>query len=145
MVSRESIGMMISGLGIVDTLILLDETYNNSGICGESSTFLGFAVDCGYVLQTSYSKIFGQPLSLFGFFFYISMFTMFFLYNQKRLYLSKFLLAGSIIGLLASVYFVYLQLSVIGLICLYCMGSALTSTLLFILMLSSFKIMSVLD
>lgn len=145
MVPRESIGMMISGLGIVDTIILLDETYNNSGICGESSTLLGFAVDCGYVLQTSYAKVFDQPLSLFGFLFYVTMFTMFFMYNKKRLYLSKFLLAGSVAGLLFSAYFVYLQLIVIDLICLYCMGSALTSTLLFILMLVSFKIMSTLD
>ena len=141
MLPRESIGMMISGLGIVDTLVLLDHTYNNSGICGESSTFLGFAVDCGYVLQTSYSKIFGLPLALYGFVFYLSMFTMFYLFNSRRIYLTKFLMAGSIVGLLASVYFIYLQLVVIGLICLYCMGSALTSILLFTLMILSYKIM----
>ena len=132
---RITIGSIISGLGIVDTIILLDETYNNSGICGESSEIFGYIIDCGHILTSAESKVFGAPLSLLGFVFYISMFILFNLFNENRLYISKLLIMGSVIGLLASSYFVYLQLIVLNRICLYCMGSALTSTSLFIFMI----------
>ena len=36
------------------------------------------------------------------------------------------------IGVLASIYFIYLQMYVIKALCVYCLGSALTSTLLFL-------------
>lgn len=138
--NRITIGSIISGIGILDTLILLDETYNQSGICGENSgSIFGTPIDCGYVLTTSESKILGIPLALLGFLFYIGIFTLFNLYNENRKQLSHILMTGTVVGLLASSYFVYLQFFVLKRVCLYCMGSATTSTLLFITMILSYK------
>ncbi len=142
MITRDTIGTILAGIGIFDTIILMDETYNNSGICGgDTSTLLGYPIDCGHILTSEYSKIMGIPLSLLGFIFYVTMFILFNMYSSKRTYISKLLLAGSVIGLLASIYFVYLQLFIINAICLYCMGSATTSTLIFITMITSYKIL----
>ncbi|MCY3410423.1 MAG: vitamin K epoxide reductase family protein [Candidatus Heimdallarchaeota archaeon] len=136
---REVIGIILSGIGIVDTLILMDATFNNSGVCEETTPILGYPVDCGYILTTEYAKVFTIPLSVWGFLFYLGMFILFNMYNEKRQYLSHPLLAGGITGFLASSYFVYLQLVIIEAICLYCMGSALTSTSIFILMILSYN------
>jgi uncharacterized membrane protein len=48
----------------------------------------------------------------------------------RRAVLTVFALSG--IGVLASAYYMYVQVFVIEALCVYCLGSALTSTLIFI-------------
>lgn len=73
-------------------------------------------------------------MALLGVFYYLTMLALAVTFLDRRdkrvLRLASWL---SIAGLVASVVFVALQLFVIEAVCLYCMGSALTSTLLFIL------------
>ena len=52
--------------------------------------------------------------------------------DTKSDWLKKFLAKFSVIGLLASVWFISLQLFVIKALCLYCLVSAFTSTVIFI-------------
>ena len=95
---------------------------------------------CGEVTTSEYSKIFGIPLALLGMLYYISvLITAFAYFDTKKKVLLKLLLPLTSAGILASAYFVYLQLFVIHAICQYCMLSAITSTLLFILAIISFK------
>lgn len=85
---------------------------------------------CDLVLRSSYSEIFGIPLAVIGVLYYLIMLVAFLVYNQKAKRIAS---ATSLVGFVASLYFVYIQLVVIGAICEYCMLSAVVSTLLFVL------------
>jgi len=89
---------------------------------------------CDVVTTSEYSEIFGIPVALLGALYYLTMSGLMLFWLDKRknstLRIASYL---SIAGLGASIYFVYIQLFVLQAICLYCMGSALSSTLIFIL------------
>ena len=89
---------------------------------------------CEAVLTSTYSEILGIPLSLFGAIYYLTILILSVLYLDKRN--STFLEITSkftAVGFITSIVLVYLQLYVIKAICQYCMISASTSTLLFLL------------
>ncbi|MHA2249854.1 MAG: vitamin K epoxide reductase family protein [Candidatus Kariarchaeaceae archaeon] len=133
---------LLSAVGIFDSLYLVNDHYNNSGVCvGESETILGYTIDCGSVITSSYSKILGIPVALIGFFYYLTVFLLIYLkpqlnlklksyHEQITINLSIFVIVS--LGLLFSFYFVYIQLFELELICVYCMLSAITTTCLFI-------------
>ncbi|MBT4153099.1 MAG: vitamin K epoxide reductase family protein [Candidatus Magasanikbacteria bacterium] len=95
---------------------------------------------CDEVTTSEYSTVLGIPVALGGAFFYLTMLLLSIMTLESKQHL-PLKLAGylSPAGFLASVWFVYLQLYVIEAICLYCMGSAITSTLLFILGMYALK------
>lgn len=113
--------------------------------------FLGSPVTCSIlqgceeVTTSQYATILGIPVALLGSIFYLSLMMLTGLYFQTK---HKFLLLTinliTVIGFLASLRFVYLQIFVLKSICIFCMGSAITSTALFILTLISLKKKSVL-
>ncbi len=89
---------------------------------------------CQVVTTSSYSEIFGIPVALLGALYYLTMFGMLFIAvdkkNERLLRLAgKFTLAG----FLFSLWFVFAQIFLIHAICQWCMGSAITSTVLFVL------------
>lgn len=102
---------------------------------------------CEEVMTSQYSVIGGIPVALLGAIYYFAIFALIILYLSRKRYSSsivgdsttqkndegliKMVARLTIIGMLASLWFVYLQLFVIKAICLYCMFSALTSSLLF--------------
>lgn len=109
--------------------------------------FLGTPINCSLlngceqVTNSPYSILFGFiPLALAGALYYLTVLIMTGLYiqTQNRLFF-HIACALTIIGFTISAYLVYLQLFVIGAICLYCMGSATSSTILFITGLTSLK------
>lgn len=88
---------------------------------------------CEVVTTSEYSIVGGVPVALLGALFYLSVFLFTFLYFDSQN--PKFLVLAALLtpfGFIASVLFVYIQLFVLGAICVYCMGSAVTSTLLFV-------------
>lgn len=89
---------------------------------------------CSDVLNSPYAKMFGFPLAYLGVMFYIGMFilSIYVLANRNKLCL-KLLTLGGLTGFLMSLYFVYIQFFEIYSICQYCMLSAISSTLIFIL------------
>ncbi len=95
---------------------------------------------CEQVTTSHYSLVFGQPVALAGALYYLSVLilTAIYLENKNKLF---FLLANilTLFGFLVSARFVYLQIFVIKALCIYCMVSASTSTLLFGLSLFSLK------
>lgn len=91
-------------------------------------------VGCEEVANSKYSEIGEIPLALLGVLYYLFIFIITLVYfDTGSKLVKKYLPYATIIGFLVSLYLVYLQLFVIGAICIYCMGSALTSTIIFIL------------
>ncbi len=123
------LAIFLSLLGLLDASFLTYEHFAHVGI--PCPVTLG---DCDQVLQSSYSTMFGVPLALIGVMQYalegIALIGI--VITNKKLFKYTALILSAI-GLGASLYFVFLQLFVIGAICIYCMGSAFISTLLFII------------
>jgi len=120
--------LLVSMIGVIDSAYL---TYSHL-VGGDAGCFL--VEGCDLVLTSPYSEVFGIPVALFGLLFYTGIFFGFLFYNFKRgERLLKLLSYSTALGLLASIWFVYLQMFVIKAYCTYCLLSAITSTILFIL------------
>ena len=119
--------LIVSFVGFLDATYLTIEHYR--GVIPPCTILAG----CGNVTTSKFALIAGVPVALLGAIYYLSIFILSVLYlDCKKKSFLQLTAKLTIIGFLASAYFVYLQLFVIGYICLYCMFSAATSTLLFI-------------
>lgn len=89
---------------------------------------------CDVVTTSKYSEVFGIPVALGGAFFYLTMFilTILHLDTKKETFL-RFAAMITPAGLLASIYFVFVMAVLLEAWCLYCLGSAASSTTLFVL------------
>lgn len=86
------------------------------------------------VLSSDWSYLFGIPTALYGAGYYLTVIAIGLLWYTTRLpQIERVFLPLSVVGISASVVFVYLQLFVIEAICPFCMISAGTTTLLFII------------
>jgi uncharacterized membrane protein len=119
---------------ILGTIGFADATYLTT------QHFLGAPVACSIlkgceqVTTSPYSVIFGIPVALLGSIYYLTILILSVIYlDSRKINILNFIAKITPLGFLASLYFVYLQIFVIKAICLYCMGSAATSTILFIL------------
>lgn len=133
----------IAYIGFLDAMYLTAEHYSGAGLT--CVIFKG----CDQVASSSYSEMFGLPVALYGVLYYLGILFVSLLYLDlsrdhvrpldakiiriTKLLSPKFWPFYTLIGFVMSVRFVYLQLFVIKAICTYCMFSALTSTLLFVL------------
>ncbi len=126
--------LAVSFIGFIDASYLTVSHYTGADLnCNLTD-------GCGQVTSSEYSVIFGIPLALLGLFYYLSVFILSFLYlDIKKPEIFDFIRPLTVAGVLASAWFVYLQIYVIEAICQYCMLSALTSTILFILAMVSLK------
>jgi uncharacterized membrane protein len=124
---------VVSGLGFLDAAYLTVEHYvNKIPPCSIGS--------CEAVLTSSYATVAGIPVALGGTIYYFAFLVLLLLYVdlKKEKYL-RIALASSVFGFGASIYFFILQAFVLHAFCLYCMGSALTSTTLFVTAIVIFK------
>lgn len=88
---------------------------------------------CETVLTSVYASIYGFPLAGLGALYYISLLALFALYiKYKKASITHLIMVATTGGFLVSLSLIYLQLFVIESICLYCMVSAATSTILFV-------------
>ena len=126
--------LVISFLGFLDATYLAVEHYR--GVIPPCGILKG----CEEVTTSAYSQVFGIPVALGGSIFYLLIFILSVLRfereNDKFLRFAAYLTP---LGLLASLWFLYLQLFVIKAICIYCVFSVLTSATLFILSLILIK------
>jgi dihydroorotate dehydrogenase len=116
-------------IGFLDATYLTIEHYSNAI---PPCTIHSILSDCGRVLRSPYALIGPIPLAVIG----MVQYSLLFVWVIKRH--ARLAILQSIIGFLASVYFVYLQLFVIRAICLYCFVSALVSTLIFVICITLF-------
>lgn len=126
--------LLLSLSGLIDSAYLTWEHYNNVIPPCTINRFLPILSNCGEVLRSSYSVIFGIPLALTGIIQYglISIIVLLIIY-KKNLLFCFWLICQAFIGALASLYFMYLQIIVIKSICFYCTLSAFISFTIFFL------------
>lgn len=88
---------------------------------------------CDTVSKSPYSVLFGVPLSAWGVIFYLGIGFLAILYiDTKNLLVAKLIPFATTLGFLSSLYFIYVQKFLIGAFCIYCILSAIVSTLLFV-------------
>jgi len=118
--------------GIIDAGYLTYEHYQQVIPPCTVNRLLPVASDCGRVLRSSYSVMFGIPLALAGVFQYSVLFVILIAYLVYRKKVFAFwLIIQSIIGVIFSAYFMYIQLGVLKSICIYCTYSAIISFSIF--------------
>lgn len=122
--------MLLILAGILDATYLTWEHYSQTIPPCSTSIF----VDCGKVLGSKYSVVFGIPLALFGLLHYTVMLLLTIAsFTSEKLLFRRLLFLSTAIGILVSAYLVYLQLGILYAICLYCMASAIISLCVYVL------------
>lgn len=125
----------ISSTWIIVALIgFIDATYLTIQHFQGQDVACSLVHGCNVVLTSSYSMIGSVPVALLGAGYYLVMLLGMVLYvDRKHIRVAASLGIISITGVLASAWFVYVQAVLLKSFCQYCLLSALTSTLLFIL------------
>src|SRR5262249_38839795 len=84
------------------------------------------------VVNSPYSRVFGMPMSYFGFVYYLFMFGLAarLAYEPAANSMRFRAVLYAALGAISSVYFIYLQVGPIAAICSYCLIAAVTSFLL---------------
>lgn len=119
--------LVVALLGFIDATYLTIEHYQ--GRVPPCSITAG----CEAVLTSSYAVIAGVPVSLTGSIFYFLVLAgVFFFWESKKTAPLKWALLLTVPAFLASLWFVFVQVFIIHSYCAYCLGSALTSTILFV-------------
>ena len=113
------------GLGIA-TYIMINEVRGELVACGREG-------GCETVLNSRYAEIFGVPLYYFGVIGYISILAATLLSGDRGRLLGFVL---SFFGFGVSAYLTFLQYVVIESICVWCRGSAIAMTALFLICLA---------
>jgi uncharacterized membrane protein len=113
-------------IGFVDSAYLTIEHYMNAiPPCAVG--------DCELVLTSAYASIGPFPVALLGAIFYFTICGLLFAYfDTKHHWPLNVALFATVIGFAAELWFVFLQLFVIQAICQYCMVSAVTAIVLFV-------------
>ncbi len=118
--------LIIGFIGFLDSTYLTVQHYR--GESPKCAIFTG----CATVASSKYATVGPIPLSLLGSLYYFAIFILSIAYfdtrKEKIIILISYL---TIAGFIASIYFVYLQIFTIKALCLYCIISAASSTLLF--------------
>lgn len=118
----------VSFAGFLDASYLTVKHFTNTAIpCSLTH-------GCEIVTNSVYSDVFGIPVALLGALFYLTVFLGIFaaLESGSRTLL-RLAARLTIAGVLSSAWFVFVQLVLLHAICQWCMASALTSTVLFVL------------
>jgi len=126
--------IILSLIGFTDAAFLLAKRISGTPIpCFITS-------GCDTVSKSPYSVMFGVPLSAWGMLFYLGIGFLALLYmDTKNLIVAKLLPLATTLGFLSSAYFIYIQKFKIGSFCIYCILSAIVSTVLFALGVMVYK------
>ncbi len=117
--------LIVALIGFADAAYLTIEHYKNAippcSITG----------GCEQVLTSAYSTMAGIPVSLLGCIYYLIIaIGLFAFLESKNHEVLKVTLLLTALGLIASLWFLILQIFVIHAFCAYCLGSVATSTIL---------------
>jgi uncharacterized membrane protein len=126
-----TLAMILTIMGIIDSLYLFNiKLTQNEALCMPG---IG---DCWSVNLSSYSEVWGTPISLLGAIAYLVLFIL--LWQEDKLPIltnfSPLLLFGmTLAGFLYSIYLTYIEIAVLHAICPFCVISAIIMTCLFII------------
>ena len=117
--------------GFVDASYLVwIKISQNKALC-----FIG-AGDCFSVNNSKYSEWFGIPVALFGALAYLTIFTTLFFERRNDFFEengSLLVFGLTLVGVIYSVYLTYIEIAVLRTICPFCVISAITMFLTFVL------------
>lgn len=126
--------ILLSLFGIADAVYLTFEHYQQVIPPCTVNRLLPIASDCGKVLRSSYSVVFGIPLAAFGIIQYsFLLIALICLMIYRKKIFAYWLILQSLNGAIFSLFFMYIQIVILKSICLYCTLSALISFLIFFL------------
>lgn len=126
--------MLILGFLLTSFVGFLDSTYLTARHYFGIPLNCPLLEDCEKVTTSQYATLGNVPVALLGTIYYLLIFLSVVLYlDTKRGGFLQFASYSTVIGFLASLWFLYLQFFVIKAICFYCLVSVATSTLLFLL------------
>lgn len=129
--------LLVAFLGFCDASYLTIQHFR--GVAPNCNIIVG----CDIVAGSAYSVIFNVPVALLGAIYYTLIIILTIQYlESKNLNIFKYLIPLTGAGLIASVWFTYLQIFVIKALCIWCLGSTFSSTTLFILGLITAKIIN---
>lgn len=118
---------------IVSLLGFTDSTYLAIKKLTGSPVTCTIVHGCETVTSSVYSEIFGIPVALLGSFFYLTILLVTVLYiDRKQEHILRRAAHLTWIGLGASAYFIFVQAVLLQAWCIYCIGSAISSSLLFV-------------
>lgn len=121
--------LVLAFFGIADSAYLTQSELSGTPLLCNVQNLSG----CNTVASSQYSRIFGIPLSELGILFYSLIFILaaleLVIFDQL---VRRALQVLSLIGVIASLYFTYLQMFIIGAFCIYCLASAVIALFIFI-------------
>lgn len=122
--------LVFAFFGLADSAYLTQHELSGAPLLCNIQNFSG----CNIVAASQYSHIFGIPLAEFGVLFYSIIFVLaaleLVIFDQL---LRRVLQGMSLIGVLSSLYFTFIQMFVIDAFCIYCLVSAFITFFIFIL------------
>ena len=117
--------MIVAALALAGIFISIYLTLYKLGVIGELSCSFG---SCETVNTSRWSVVLGLPVAAWGLLFYLDVFGVALLGTMPRWenepVISIILVAEAAIGVLFSAWLTYLELAVIGAICIWCVTSA---------------------
>jgi len=117
----------VAAVGFVDAAYLAAKHFSGGPI--PCSLLNG----CEKVTTSPYATFAGIPVALLGAIFYFGMLVLGIIFRETgRSVFAKLLGLGGVLGFLFSLWFVFVQVFILDALCLYCLISAGTSTLLFV-------------
>lgn len=121
--------LVLAFWGIADSAYLTQSELSGTPLLCNVQNLSG----CNIVTESQYSRIFGIPLAELGILFYSLLFILaaLELVIFDRL-LRRALQVVSFVGVLASLYFTFVQVFMIGALCIYCVASTVIAFLIFI-------------
>ena len=124
----------IGGVLVLSFAGFLDASYLTAKHYLHFEVTCSFLNGCEQVLTSSYATIFGVPVALLGALYYLAVFTsgVAFLDRKKLIFLKAAVLLP-VAGFLFTLWFLFTQVFLLQAFCLYCLVSALITTLLFML------------
>lgn len=121
--------LILAFFGLADSMYLTQHELNGTPLLCNIQNLSG----CNIVATSQYSHIFGIPLAEFGILFYSVIFVLaaleIVIFDQL---LRRTLQVISLVGVISSLYFTFVQMFVIGAFCIYCFASALITLLILI-------------
>lgn len=122
--------LILAFFGLADSIYLTQSELSGTPLLCNIQNLSG----CNIVATSQYSYVFGIPLAEFGILFYAVLFILaaleIVLYDQL---LRRALQGIALIGIIASLYFTFIQIFVIGAFCIYCFASAFIALFIFVL------------
>jgi uncharacterized membrane protein len=131
--------MSAFGLWASGTVLVIFYTLHQTLPICPSGTYFGIHLDCGEVLSSSYSKIFGIPLELLALaYFIINLVMVYFIaFGSDRIYRISLqaLFGWRFIGIAIVPYLVFVEVFLLNAICVYC-------TIMHVAILTDFVVIS---